>query len=175
MEPYGEVMDPFGRPDAAPPAGPAGWYPDPGGSGSHRYWDGARWTDALSSAIPPAGAHNARDDSNNFALAAHLSAILSLFIGFTFIGPLVIWAVKKDDPFVRAHAAEALNFNLSVLLYGAILVVAGLVLLIVVVGIPVWLLLIPLGIAWLVFVCIAAAKAGQGRPYRYPLTIRFVK
>lgn len=22
---------------------PAGWYPDPGGSGTERYWDGKRW------------------------------------------------------------------------------------------------------------------------------------
>ncbi|HVF78425.1 MAG TPA: DUF4870 domain-containing protein [Solirubrobacteraceae bacterium] len=166
-------MDAFGRPDAPPPAAP-GWYPDPGGSAAHRYWDGTRWTDALSSAIPPASPTNARDDSRNFALAAHLSALLALFVGFPFIGPLVIYLIKKDDPFVRGHAAEALNFNLSMMLYGVVLLVVGVILLIVVVGILVWLLLIPLGIAWLVFVVIAAVKAGQGEAYRYPLTIRFV-
>lgn len=160
-------------PGAGPPAAP-GWYPDPGGSGSHRYWDGTRWTDALSSAIPPAGPNAARDDSRNFALAAHLSALLSLFVGFPFIGPLVIYLTKKDDPFVRAHAAEALNFNLSVMLYGVVLGIVGLILLIVVVGLLVWLALIPLFVAWLVLVVIAAVKAGQGEPYRYPLTIRFV-
>ena len=166
-------MDAFGRPDAPPPAAP-GWYPDPGGSDNHRYWDGTRWTDAMSSAIPPAGPHNARDDSRGYALAAHLSA-LSLLIGIpSFIGPLVIYLVKKDDPFVRRQAAEALNFNLSFLLYAAVLAIAGLLLLIVLVGILVWLLLIPLGIAWLVLVCIAASRAGQGGDYRYPLTIRFV-
>lgn len=160
-------------PGAGPPAA-AGWYPDPGGSGSHRYWDGTRWTDALSSAIPPAGPDTSRDDSRNFALAAHLSALLSLFVGFPFIGPLVIYLIKKDDPFVRSHAAEALNFNLSVMLYGVVLFVVGLILLIVIVGVVVWLLLIPLAVAWLVLICVAAVKAGQGEAYRYPLTIRFV-
>ncbi|CAN5267565.1 DUF4870 domain-containing protein [soil metagenome] len=167
-------MDAFGRPDAAPPAAP-GWYADPGGSAAHRYWDGTRWTDALSSAIPPAGPSNARDDSRNFALAAHLSALLSLFvIGFIFVGPLVIWLIKKDDPFVRGHAAEALNFNLSVFLYGVALFVIGLILLIVVVGFLVLLLLFPLILAWFILVIVAAVKAGQGETYRYPLTIRFV-
>jgi uncharacterized Tic20 family protein len=166
-------MDAFGRPDAPPPAAP-GWYPDPGGSAAHRYWDGSRWTDALSSAIPPASPTNARDDSRNFALAAHLSALLALFVGLPFIGPLVIYLIKKDDPFVRQHAAEALNFNLSVMLYAVVLFVVGAILLIVVVGFLVWLLLIPLGIVWLVLVVIAAVKAGQGETYRYPLTIRFV-
>jgi len=165
-------MDAFETP-APPPAAP-GWYPDPGGGGSHRYWDGTRWTDAVSSAIPPAGPDINRDDSRNYALAAHLSALLSLFVGFPFIGPLVIWLIKKDDPFVRAHAAEALNFNLSVMLYGVVLFIVGLILVIVLIGILVWLLLIPLGIVWLVFICIAAVKAGGGEPYRYPLTIRFV-
>lgn len=165
-------MDAFDDPDP-PPAAP-GWYPDPGGSGSHRYWDGTRWTDAVSSAIPPAGPHDARDDTRTYALAAHLSALLSLFVGLPFIGPLVVYLVKKDDPFVRAHAAEALNFNLSVMVYAAGLLIVGLLLLIVLVGLLLWLLLIPLGVAWFILTCIAAAKAGDGEMYRYPLTIRFV-
>lgn len=165
-------MDSSG-PSAPPPAAP-GWYPDPGGSAAHRYWDGARWTEALSSAIPPAGPHNARDDSRSFAVAAHLSALLSVVIGFPFVGPLVIYLIKKDDPFVRRHAAEALNFNLSIMLYAVVILVVGLLLLLVVVGLLVWLLLIPLGLAWIVLTCIAAIKAGQGADYRYPLTIRFV-
>ena len=165
-------MEGFGAP--GPPPAAAGWYPDPGDSNGYRYWDGSRWTDALSSAIPPAGPHDARDDSRNFALAAHLSALLCLFVGLPFVGPLIIYAVKKEDPFVRRHAAEALNFNLSVMIYAIAIGVVGLLLLIVLVGLLIWLLLIPLGIAWLVLLVIAAAKAGRGEEYRYPLTIRFV-
>ena len=167
-------MDAFGRPEEPPPAAP-GWYPDPGGSSAHRYWDGTRWTDALSSAIPPAGPQNARDDSRSYALAAHLSALLGLLVaGLTFLGPLVVYLVKKDDPYVRRHAAEALNFNLSIILYAIVIGIAGLLLLIVLVGILVWLLWIPLGVLWIVLLCIAAVKAGNGEEYRYPLTIRFV-
>ena len=167
-------MDAFGRPDP-PPSATAGWYPDPSGSGSLRYWDGTRWTDAVSSAVPPAGPDIARDDRRTWALAAHLSALLSLFVGFPFAGPLVVYLAKRDDPFVRRHAAEALNFNLSVFLYAIVLGVVVFVGIFFVVG----LFLLPLflvgAILWIVFVCLAAAKAGDGRDYRYPLTIRFVR
>jgi Domain of unknown function (DUF4870) len=54
-----------------------------------------------------------RDDSRTWALAAHLPAPVSMIVAMAFIGPLVVYLVKKDDPFVRRHAAEALNFNLS--------------------------------------------------------------
>jgi uncharacterized Tic20 family protein len=161
-------MDAFGEPDDSPSAAP-GWYRDPGGSGSYRYWDGTRWTDALSSAIPPAGPQNARDDARNFAVAAHLSALLSIVVSFAFVGPLVILLMKQDDSFVRGHALEALNFNLSIMLFAL-----GLLLLIAVVDVLLFALLIALAIAWLALICIAAAKAGQGETYRYPLTIRFV-
>ncbi|MEA2420043.1 MAG: uncharacterized protein QOE60_2249 [Thermoleophilaceae bacterium] len=166
-------MDPFGRPDPPTAAAP-GWYPDPSGSGSHRYWDGTRWTDALSSAIPPAGPHNARDDSRSWALAAHLSALLCLIVGFPFVGPLVVYLVKKDDPFVRRHAAEALNFNISWMLYGIVLAIATFILIFFIVGLALLPVLALLLLAWFILICLAAAKAGQGAEYRYPLTIRFV-
>jgi uncharacterized protein len=75
--------------------------------------------------------------------------------------------VGNRSPFVRRHAVEALNFNLSWLLY---IVVAG-ILVWLLVGIP---LLILLGVAYLVLVVLAAIEASGGREYRYPLTIRIV-
>ena len=165
-------MDAFGRPDP-PPAADPGWYPDPAGSGTLRYWDGTRWTDAMSSAVPPASPTNARDDSRTWALVAHLSA-LALFIGFPIVGPLVVYVAKKDDPFVRRHAAEALNFNISVLIYSIVLGIATFVLIFVVVGLALIPVLILGFLAWLGLTILAASKAGQGEEYRYPLTIRFV-
>lgn len=84
------------------------------------------------------------------------------------LGPLVMWILKKaEDPYVDFHGKEAINFNLSILIYA---IVAG-VLIFVAVG----LLLLPaVLITWLVFVIIATVKAGAGEHYRYPLTIRFV-
>jgi hypothetical protein len=74
-----------------PPAGP-GWYPDPHGGPSFRFWDGARWTEALSSAIPPAS--SAASDTTTWAMAAHLTALATLFVGLPFMGPLVVLLAK---------------------------------------------------------------------------------
>ena len=154
-----------------PPAGP-GWYPDPYGGPSHRYWDGTRWTDALSSAIPPAS--TAASDTTTWAMAAHLTALAALFVGLPFMGPLVVYLAKKENPFVRRHAAEALNFNLSVMLYTIVLAIVTIILLFVIVGVLLIPLFIVLFAGWIIFVIVAAVAASRGEEYRYPLTIRFV-
>jgi uncharacterized protein len=118
-------------------------------------------------------------DSRNLGLLAHLSAFVTFAGVPSFVGPLVVWLWKRDqDPFVAEHAREALNFNLSVLLYavvGAVIAVAfgfltlGLGFLLVV---PV---AIALAIAFLVIVVLAGLAASRGEGYRYPVTIRFVR
>jgi hypothetical protein len=84
------------------------------------------------------------------------------------IGSLIVWQIKKDQyPFVDVHGKEALNFQISMLIYGAI----SFLLIFVICG----AFLLPLVIiADIVFTIIAAIKAGQGESYRYPLSIRFV-
>jgi uncharacterized protein len=150
----------------APPGStqPGGTWPPPPG-------DQPAW----GSAPHPSGLPS---DVRNWGLAAHLSAYLGAWVALAFLGPLVIWLIKRDDhPFIEHHAKEALNFNISFLLYG---IIAG------VIAIPVGLLtlgigLIPIAIAglalvvvWLVFPILAAIKAANGEGYRYPLTIRFI-
>jgi len=170
---YHQAMD-LQKAPGAPPAA-AGWYPDPAGSGSHRYWDGSRWTDAVSSAIPPQTPQIGQDDSRGWAMGAHLSALFGLVTGLPFIGPLVVYLAKKDDPYVRSQAAEALNFNLSITLYGFVLGVVTFILLFVFIGILLIPLLFVLAVVWIVFVCVGAAAGSRGEDYRYPLTIRFLR
>ena len=78
-----------------------------------------------------------------------------------------MWLIRRDDPYAEFHAKEALNFNISFLLYG---IAAG-ILILALVG----LLLLPIVlVTWFVLVIRGAVKASAGEYYRYPLTLRFV-
>jgi uncharacterized protein len=107
----------------------------------------------------------------NWAMFAHLSSLLG-WIGIplaNLIAPLVIWQVRKDDmPFAADQAKECLNFQISMTIYALISAVLALVL----IGI---FMLIALWVIDVIFTVIAAIKANDGVPYRYPLTIRFIK
>ncbi len=106
-------------------------------------------------------------ETQNWAAAAHLSALV-MFVGVpSLVGPLIVWLAKKEDPYVEAHAREALNFNISYLIYA---IVAGISVLLLI-----GLLALPfVFIAWFVLVVVAGIKAANGEFYRYPLTIRFL-
>ena len=107
---------------------------------------------------------------HNTAAAAHLSTFAGLIVPFgSVIGPLAIWLTRRDrDPFIDQAGREALNFGISIAIYGLVALVAALML----VGIP---LLVVGVIAWVVVASLAAVKASQGKPYRYPLTMRLVR
>jgi uncharacterized Tic20 family protein len=115
------------------------------------------------------------ESSRNWAVAAHLSAIAAMIVALAFLGPLVVYLAKKDDDaFVREQAAEALNFQLSWLIYGFVGGIVLAVLIILVVGLVLIPVAIAAAIAWLVLIVVAAVRAGRGEHYRYPLTIRFI-
>ncbi|WP_280633591.1 DUF4870 domain-containing protein [Lysobacter arenosi] len=120
-------------------------------------------------------------EQRQWAMFAHLSAIagavLTSGIGGwgTFLGPLIIWLLKKDTmPFVEDQAKEALNYNITVAivffaLWVLVFITLGIGFLI---AIPAWVVI---GVAWLVFTIIAAVKSNEGVAYRYPFTLRLVK
>ncbi len=117
-------------------------------------------------------------EERQWAMFAHLSALVGGIVttGWgSFIGPLVIWMVKKDTmPFVDDQAKEALNFNITVgIIFLALLLMSIMTLGIgLILAIPLWIIA---GIAWLVFTIIASIKANEGVAYRYPLTMRLIK
>lgn len=104
-----------------------------------------------------------------WATLIHLSAFISLIIGLNFLAPLVLWLLKRDEsPFLDEQGKEAVNFNLTI----SLLSVFGLLLTLILIG---WLLLWIISILWLVFILVAAVSANQGKNYRYPISIRFIR
>ncbi len=108
-------------------------------------------------------------DVSTFTVFMHLSQFLGIFIpGAGFILPIVMWATTKDtSPVINEHGKNIINWLLSLLIYVFICYVLMLLL----VG---FVLLFILGFIFMIFVIIAAVKAGQGIVWRYPLTIKFI-
>lgn len=103
-------------------------------------------------------------DMRMWCMLCHLSALV---LGV--IGPLIVWMIKKDEmPEVEQHGKEAVNFQISIIIY---MVVSGF-LTIVFIGI----FMLPLIVIFnLAMVIVAGVKANNGEFYRYPATIRFLK
>lgn len=118
-------------------------------------------------------------DETTWSTVAHLSWLAGSLVALPFLGPLVLFLVLKDrGPYVRHHTVEALNFQLSLLVYGLGLSVVGGLLSVVTLGllVPVWALAGgALVVAGAVLTVIAAVAASRGQWHRYPLTIRFVR
>ena len=109
------------------------------------------------------------DQERLWAMLAHLLSFVAAYIALGFIAPLVVLLVfGPRSAYVRAHAVESLNFNLSWLIYAII----GVVLIFLGIGI---LILLALGIAYVFLVIIASIRANNGQLFRYPLTLRFVR
>ena len=103
-------------------------------------------------------------DEKNLALIMH---VLSL-VGFSLIGPLIVWLVKKDESaFINAQGRELLNFQLSFLIYAVVCIPLCFVL----IGIP---LLIIVGLTSFILTIIGLVKATEGKIYRFPVTIKML-
>jgi len=104
------------------------------------------------------------------AMFCHLGALSGFVAPFgNIIVPLVLWLVKREaSDFVDAHGKEALNFQISFMIYSLI----SAVLILALVGI---FLLAALCIFDIVIVIIAGIKAKSGENFRYPLAIRFIR
>ena len=120
-------------------------------------------------------------DVCTWASLCHIGSLAS-FIGIPgFIVVSVVWLIKRDEhPFIDDQGKESLNFQISVFLYGIGLGIVCFLLFLSVVGIPVALIIgiplaIALSIADIILPIVAAVKTSDGRVYRYPITIRFIR
>jgi len=103
----------------------------------------------------------ANSDEKTWALIAHFGGIV---VGF--IAGLVALLVKgNESPTVRAHAVEALNFQIT---WSAACSFGFLFFLPLILPLITWLIL-------LIFSILAGVKANEGQLYRYPLSLRLIK
>jgi uncharacterized Tic20 family protein len=141
----------------------------------------------------------------NIATFIHLSTFSRFIIPFgNFIGPLILWVSNKEkSEFIDAHGKQALNFQMSILLYAIIIGT---------ISIPFFIFKFFNGIDFfdfysfddfhfnirrpspllyfagglgalaiiafileIVFIIKASLKARDGELYQYPLTINFLK
>jgi uncharacterized Tic20 family protein len=112
---------------------------------------------------------DATPDHRTYALFTHLSLVLA-HMGIMVIPPLVLWLIKrKESHFIDDHAKEALNFQISLLIYALVSTVlvpaCG-------IGIVGWVATYALGIVGMIM---ASVAANRGELFRYPATIRLVK
>lgn len=112
-------------------------------------------------------------DARMWGMFCHLAGVGGLLPVVPVIGsivvPLIIWQIKKDESgFVDEHGKEAVNFQISILIYAAIACIFCFA--------CVGFALLP-AVYIFDFVCllIAALRANDGQRYRYPLCIRLIK
>jgi hypothetical protein len=106
------------------------------------------------------------------AIFAHLSAPIAALLSagsLSLVGPLLVWLVKKDDPYTRRAAAGAFNFNLTFWLLYLISWLLIFTVIGAVVGIPMIIVLFVVS-AWCHIK--GAVRAADNRPYDYPFQIR---
>jgi uncharacterized Tic20 family protein len=115
--------------------------------------------------------NNSDKQARTWGMLCHLTALTG-FTGIPFghiLVPLGMWLFKKNDfPSVDENGKESINFQISITIYGLI----SALLIFIIIG---TILLIGLAIADFILIIIASIKTSNGEPYRYPLTIRFLK
>jgi uncharacterized protein len=98
-----------------------------------------------------------------------LAGVHILGIPTAFVGALVVYLIKKDEPSqLLEHAKEALNFQLTLAIAYAISFVLSIIL------IGAFFMMI-LSVFNIVMCIVAAVKAYEGKSFRYPATLRLIK
>lgn len=96
------------------------------------------------------------------------AAIYAISFFTVFIGPLVIWLVKKNESsYIDYHGREYLNFLISYAVYG---IISG-ILMIVLIG---FILAPVVGVLGVVFTIVGGIKAYEGQEYRIPFIFRIL-
>lgn len=109
-------------------------------------------------------------DERTWGMLCHILSLAGLVIPLgSVIGPLVMWLIKKEEShFVDTQGKESLNFQLTIL----VAVLMCIPLAFIIIGIPIAILLSILSI---VFPIMGGIKANEGKNYKYPYSIKFIR
>lgn len=143
-----------------------------------RWWDGTRWGPPRPAGLTGSPDTPADDDRRPARLLPHATpgdnsrtvAVLT-HLGFVlggFIMPLAVYRIERANPYLRHHAAEALNFQITV----ALVALVSVPLMLVVVGFATLLLAV---VANVVLGITGAVQAARGVWWRYPVNLRLVR
>ena len=112
---------------------------------------------------------SATASQRTYATFMHLMLVIATFTVLPLVfGPLLMWMIKrKESHFIDDHGKEALNFNISMLIYAVAATLSFIC------GIGIVLLPAIWGFG-LVFSVIASVAANKGEYYRYPACIRII-
>lgn len=120
-------------------------------------------------AFDPLADPSVQEWERTYSLFMHLSLILTHLVPVPVVPVLIMWLIKKDQSaFVNDHGKEALNFQISLLIYA---IVGGILLAVCGVGVLVLIGVYVLGIVGMIQGAIAA---GKSRYYRYPACLRLI-
>ena len=103
--------------------------------------------------------------------------LLGIFTGF--IGPLILWMLKRDESkFINHHGKEVINFTLTLLIPVLALFMVGCPLVFVTWGLAGFIvvpLFLALNVYALVMMILGAIKSNQGEWWEFPIAIRMIK
>jgi uncharacterized protein len=113
----------------------------------------------------------AQEWERTYAMFVHLALLAVHFIPVPVVPSLVMWLIKRDrSPFIDDHGREAVNFQISLVIYTVLTTIAALV----TCGVGA-VLYVPVYILGLVGMILASIAANKGEYYRYPACIRFLQ
>lgn len=119
---------------------------------------------------PAGGPDGLSPNERSHAMWVHISHAVFMLIGIPVVTPLILWLIRKDDsPFVDDHGREALNFEITLLLYTIGIVVLG----IITCGIG-FLAFLPWYVLAIIGTVLGAKAAYRGGYYRYPMCLRLI-
>ncbi|MGV6815059.1 MAG: DUF4870 domain-containing protein [Phycisphaerales bacterium] len=115
---------------------------------------------------------DAGDDERTYAMFMHLTLLGHMVLSIiAIVAPIIMWNIKKDEsPFLDDHGREAVNFQITLILYSFLVIPVGLI----TCGVGFVVFPIAIYVLGIIGMIKAATAANRGEFYRYPMTIRMV-